>query len=51
MTAGGNPYGDGHASTRTEQAVAALLGLAAALPLPMPPTRVSADAVTGAPGA
>jgi UDP-N-acetylglucosamine 2-epimerase (non-hydrolysing) len=29
MTAAGNPYGDGHAAARTEQAVAALLGLAA----------------------
>jgi UDP-N-acetylglucosamine 2-epimerase (non-hydrolysing) len=27
MTAGGNPYGDGHAAERTEGAVAALLGL------------------------
>ncbi|GGM65089.1 non-hydrolyzing UDP-N-acetylglucosamine 2-epimerase [Dactylosporangium sucinum] len=35
MTAGGNPYGDGLASQRTEQAVAALLGLTAA-PSPMP---------------
>ncbi|WP_238016656.1 UDP-N-acetylglucosamine 2-epimerase (non-hydrolyzing) [Dactylosporangium sp. AC04546] len=35
MTAGGNPYGDGLASRRTEQAVAALLGLTAA-PSPMP---------------
>ena len=29
MTAAGNPYGDGLASYRTEQAVAAMLGLAA----------------------
>jgi UDP-N-acetylglucosamine 2-epimerase (non-hydrolysing) len=27
MTASGNPYGDGHAADRTEEAVAALLGL------------------------
>lgn len=37
MTANGNPYGDGLASQRTEQAVAAMLGLAA-LPAPMPST-------------
>jgi UDP-N-acetylglucosamine 2-epimerase (non-hydrolysing) len=35
MTAGGNPYGDGLAAHRTEQAVAALLGLST-LPEPMP---------------
>jgi len=35
MTANGNPYGDGLASQRTEQAVAALLGLAP-IPSPMP---------------
>jgi UDP-N-acetylglucosamine 2-epimerase (non-hydrolysing) len=35
MTAAGNPYGDGLASYRTEQAVAALLGLDH-LPEPMP---------------
>jgi UDP-N-acetylglucosamine 2-epimerase (non-hydrolysing) len=35
MTASGNPYGDGNASVRTEQAVAALLGLGI-LPEPMP---------------
>ncbi|WP_426511203.1 non-hydrolyzing UDP-N-acetylglucosamine 2-epimerase [Dactylosporangium sp. McL0621] len=35
MTASGNPYGDGLASQRTEQAVAAMLGLAP-LPSPMP---------------
>jgi UDP-N-acetylglucosamine 2-epimerase (non-hydrolysing) len=35
MTASGNPYGDGLASQRTEQAVAALLGLAQ-IPSPMP---------------
>jgi len=35
MTASGNPYGDGIASIRTEQAVAALLGLGL-LPDPMP---------------
>jgi UDP-N-acetylglucosamine 2-epimerase (non-hydrolysing) len=35
MTASGNPYGDGHASERTEQAVAALLGLGTQ-PEPMP---------------
>ena len=28
MTADGNPYGDGLAARRTEQAIAALLGLA-----------------------
>jgi UDP-N-acetylglucosamine 2-epimerase (non-hydrolysing) len=37
MTAAGNPYGDGLAAIRTEQAVAALLGLATGLPQPMPP--------------
>jgi UDP-N-acetylglucosamine 2-epimerase (non-hydrolysing) len=36
MTADGNPYGDGQASRRTEQAVAALLGLDQ-MPQPMPP--------------
>jgi UDP-N-acetylglucosamine 2-epimerase (non-hydrolysing) len=36
MTAAGNPYGDGHAADRTEQAVASLLGLASP-PEPMPP--------------
>jgi UDP-N-acetylglucosamine 2-epimerase (non-hydrolysing) len=46
MTAAGNPYGDGLASIRTEQAVAALLGLASDLPEPMPPIRMSEDAVT-----
>ncbi|GAA0714980.1 UDP-N-acetylglucosamine 2-epimerase (non-hydrolyzing) [Dactylosporangium roseum] len=35
MTASGNPYGDGLASQRTEQAIAALLGLTSA-PSPMP---------------
>jgi len=35
MTASGNPYGDGFASVRAEQAVAALLGLGT-LPEPMP---------------
>jgi UDP-N-acetylglucosamine 2-epimerase (non-hydrolysing) len=35
MTAAGNPYGDGFAAERTEQAVAALLGLGI-LPEPMP---------------
>ncbi|HEU5109571.1 MAG TPA: UDP-N-acetylglucosamine 2-epimerase, partial [Micromonosporaceae bacterium] len=35
MTAAGNPYGDGLAAERTEQAVAALLGMAA-MPAPMP---------------
>jgi UDP-N-acetylglucosamine 2-epimerase (non-hydrolysing) len=35
MTANGNPYGDGHAAYRTEQAVAALLGLGGR-PEPMP---------------
>jgi UDP-N-acetylglucosamine 2-epimerase (non-hydrolysing) len=37
MTANGNPYGDGLASQRTEQAVAAMLGLASH-PAPMPTT-------------
>jgi UDP-N-acetylglucosamine 2-epimerase (non-hydrolysing) len=37
MTANGNPYGDGLASQRTEQAVAAMLGLASH-PAPMPST-------------
>jgi len=41
MTANGNPYGDGLAAQRTEQAVAALLGLAASLPRPMPPLQVA----------
>jgi UDP-N-acetylglucosamine 2-epimerase (non-hydrolysing) len=41
MTANGNPYGDGLAAQRTEQAVAALLGLAASLPRPMPPIQVA----------
>jgi UDP-N-acetylglucosamine 2-epimerase (non-hydrolysing) len=36
MAAVGNPYGDGRAAHRTEQAVAALLGLATP-PEPMPP--------------
>lgn len=36
MTAGGNPYGDGFAAERTEQAVAFLLGLATP-PEPLPP--------------
>jgi len=40
MTAAGNPYGDGRAALRTEQAVAALLGLAGQ-PEPMPPVDVS----------
>jgi UDP-N-acetylglucosamine 2-epimerase (non-hydrolysing) len=35
MTAAGNPYGDGRAGVRTEQAVAALLGLTK-MPEPMP---------------
>jgi len=35
MAASGNPYGDGHAARRTEQAVAALLGLDR-MPEPMP---------------
>jgi UDP-N-acetylglucosamine 2-epimerase (non-hydrolysing) len=35
MTASGNPYGDGRAAERAEQAVAALLGLGT-LPAPMP---------------
>jgi UDP-N-acetylglucosamine 2-epimerase (non-hydrolysing) len=36
MTACGNPYGDGRAAARAEQAVASLLGLATP-PAPMPP--------------
>ena len=51
MTAAGNPYGDGFAAVRTEQAVAALLGLAAELPQPMPPIQVAQDAVTAGAGA
>jgi UDP-N-acetylglucosamine 2-epimerase (non-hydrolysing) len=51
MTAAGNPYGDGLASVRTEQAVAALLGLAASLPEPMPPLQVAVNAVTAGAGA
>src|SRR2546421_636018 len=43
MTAAGNPYGDGLAAARTEQAVAALLGLAE-VPEPMPPLAVSVGA-------
>jgi UDP-N-acetylglucosamine 2-epimerase (non-hydrolysing) len=41
MTANGNPYGDGLAAVRTEQAVANLLGLAAELPQPMPPIQLA----------
>jgi UDP-N-acetylglucosamine 2-epimerase (non-hydrolysing) len=41
MTADGNPYGDGLAARRTEQAVAALLGLAE-MPQPMPPVERAA---------
>jgi UDP-N-acetylglucosamine 2-epimerase (non-hydrolysing) len=51
MTAAGNPYGDGIAAVRTEQAVAALLGLAAHLPEPMPPLAVVVNAVTAGTGA
>ncbi len=51
MTAAGNPYGDGIAAVRTEQAVAALLGLAASLPEPMPPLTVVVDAVSAGTGA
>ncbi|MDT5035865.1 MAG: hypothetical protein QOE03_1050 [Micromonosporaceae bacterium] len=51
MTAAGNPYGDGLAAIRTEEAVAALLGLAAQLPQPMPPIRVAQDAMTAGAGA
>jgi UDP-N-acetylglucosamine 2-epimerase (non-hydrolysing) len=40
MTAAGNPYGDGLAARRTEQAVAALLGLVDR-PEPMPPVTVA----------
>jgi len=39
MTAGGNPYGDGFAAERTEQAVAFLLGLAPP-PQPLPPQQL-----------
>jgi UDP-N-acetylglucosamine 2-epimerase (non-hydrolysing) len=39
MTASGNPYGDGHASERTEQAIASLLGLGA-MPRPMATDRI-----------
>jgi len=35
MTASGNPYGDGQAARRTEQAIAAMLGLDSP-PAPMP---------------
>ncbi|NJC70803.1 UDP-N-acetylglucosamine 2-epimerase (non-hydrolyzing) [Planosporangium thailandense] len=45
MTASGNPYGDGLASVRTEQAVAVLLGLDTTLPVPMPPLEVVVNAV------
>ncbi|HEV7896265.1 MAG TPA: UDP-N-acetylglucosamine 2-epimerase (non-hydrolyzing) [Planosporangium sp.] len=51
MTASGNPYGDGLAAVRTEQAVAVMLGLAADLPQPMPPLAVAVDAVTAGAGA
>ena len=51
MTAHGNPYGDGLAAERTEQAVAVLLGLATELPQPMPPLVVAASAVTAGTGA
>ena len=44
MTAVGNPYGDGRAAHRTEQAVAALLGLDSP-PEPMPPV-IPADGPT-----
>jgi UDP-N-acetylglucosamine 2-epimerase (non-hydrolysing) len=40
MTASGNPYGDGQAAMRTEQAVAALLNLGR-LPEPMPAIRAT----------
>jgi UDP-N-acetylglucosamine 2-epimerase (non-hydrolysing) len=43
MTAAGNPYGDGLAAHRTEQAVAALLGLGDP-PAPMPPLELSVGA-------
>jgi UDP-N-acetylglucosamine 2-epimerase (non-hydrolysing) len=43
MTASGNPYGDGLASVRTEQAVAALLNLGL-LPEPMPSIRTTVNA-------
>jgi UDP-N-acetylglucosamine 2-epimerase (non-hydrolysing) len=42
MTANGNPYGDGEAAARTEQAVAALLNLDVA-PAPMPAVRALAS--------
>jgi UDP-N-acetylglucosamine 2-epimerase (non-hydrolysing) len=51
MTAAGNPYGDGLASVRTEQAVAALLDLAESLPDPMPSLEVAVNAVTAGVGA
>jgi len=41
MVAAGNPYGDGRAARRTEQAVAALLGMA---PMPAPMPLPAADA-------
>jgi UDP-N-acetylglucosamine 2-epimerase (non-hydrolysing) len=51
MTAAGNPYGDGLAAVRTEQAVAVLLGLAADQPEPMLPLRVAANAASTGVGA
>jgi UDP-N-acetylglucosamine 2-epimerase (non-hydrolysing) len=47
MTAAGNPYGDGLAAHRTEQAVAALLGLGEA-PEPMPALATDLDAAIAA---
>jgi UDP-N-acetylglucosamine 2-epimerase (non-hydrolysing) len=47
MTANGNPYGDGVAAERTEQAVAALLGLDS-LPSPMPSIVSTDGALTSA---
>ncbi|GII20974.1 non-hydrolyzing UDP-N-acetylglucosamine 2-epimerase [Planosporangium mesophilum] len=51
MTASGNPYGDGFAAVRTEHAVAAMLGLAADTPQPMPSLAVAGNAVTTGTGA
>ncbi|HWH00808.1 MAG TPA: UDP-N-acetylglucosamine 2-epimerase, partial [Pilimelia sp.] len=47
MTAAGNPYGDGLASRRTEQAIAAMLGLAA-MPAPMPRPTAAAGTLLAA---
>lgn len=47
MAAVGNPYGDGLAARRTEQAVAALLGLAT-MPAPMPASLSAPEVLTAA---